>query len=161
MSAQKAKILLENGESHAISAVVLFNASRGYAREIGVPDDDIATFAFNGVCSLSVHYLVGLGLELMLKAAYVACGGDGTDRYLRREIGHDLQQAFVKAQELGFETQSEHLAELIGFMTEPYKQHYLRYGRPDGLYLPDDMEQISAVFEALRNEVRQRINEVL
>lgn len=158
MSVEKAKTLLENGEGHALAAVVLFDASYDYGRKIGVPDEEIDTFAFNGVCSLSVHYLVGLGLELMLKAAYIACGGNGDDNHLKA-IGHDLNKAFSKAQELGFESQSEHLGELIDHMNEPYKQHYMRYGRPDGLLLPDNMEQVSAVFDTLRAEVRERVNQ--
>ncbi len=159
MSVEKAKTLLENGEGHALAAAVLFDASHGYGRKIGVPEEEIDKFAFNGVCSLSVHYLVGLGLELMLKAAYIACGGDDTDNHLRRDIGHDLETALAMAQERGFESQSEHLVGLVGHLNEPYKQHYLRYGRPDGLFLPDDMEQVAAVFETLRNEVRERLQQ--
>lgn len=155
MTIEKAKTLLENGEAHALAAVILFGASYEYASSIGVPEDEIDDFAFNGKCSLSVHYLTGLGLELMLKAAYIACGGDGTDEHLRREIGHDLNLALLKAQEQGFASKSEHLAELIDYMNKPYKLHYLRYGRPDGLLLPNDMDQVSAVFETLRGEIRE------
>lgn len=159
MSVEKAKTLLENGEGHALAAALLFSASHGYGLEIGVSEEEIDNFAFNGVCSLSVHYLVGLGLELMLKAAYIACGGDDSDNHLRRDIGHDLNTALTMAQERGFESESEHLAELVGYMNEPYKRHYMRYSRPDGVFLPDNMEQVAAVFETLRNEVRERINQ--
>jgi hypothetical protein len=158
MSIEKAKILLANGEGHALAAALLFTASHGYARDIGVPDDEVANFAFNGVCSLSVHYLVGLGLELMLKAAYIAYGGNASDNHLRQKIGHDLKLALAKAQQFGFETQSENLVELVGYMNKPYKEHYLRYSRPHGLMLPDDMKQVATVFETLRNEVGERIN---
>jgi hypothetical protein len=155
MASEKAKTLLENGEAHALAAVVLFDASYGYGRNIGISEKEIDKFAFNGKCSLSVHYLTGLGLELMLKAAYIACGGDGTDEHLRRKIGHDLSKALKKAQERGFESHSEHLAELVDYMSKPYEQHYLRYGRPDGLQLPANMEQVAAVFETLRKEIRE------
>lgn len=159
MSVEKAKTLLENGESHALAAAVLFDASHGYGRKIGVPEEEIDKFAFNGVCSLSVHYLVGLGLELLLKAAYIAWGGEDTDQHLRRDIGHDLETALAMAQERGFESRSEHLAELVGYMNEPYKQHFMRYSRPDGNFLPDDMKQVAVVFETVRNEVRERLQQ--
>lgn len=153
MEIDKVKILLENGAAHALSALLLFHSSYEYGRKIGVAEEKIDDFAFNGTSSLSVHYLIGLGLELLLKAAYVACGGDEGDEHLRKEIGHDLEIALQKAQDLGFKSQSDHLAELIGYMKVPYKKHYLRYGRPDGMFLPNDMEQVSAAFDMLQSEI--------
>jgi len=155
MATDKVKTLLENGAAHALAALVLFDASYDYGRKIDVAEDKIEDFAFNGKCSLSVHYLIGLGLELMLKAAYIACGGDGSDRHLIKEIGHDLEIALQKAQELGFESHSDHLVELVGYMNKPYKDHYLRYKRPDGMFLPNDLRQVSAVFDMLQSEITQ------
>lgn len=155
MEIDKAKILFENGTAHALSAILLFNSSYEYGRKIEVSEEKIDDFAFNGTCSLSVHYLIGLGLELLLKAAYVACGGDGDDKHLRNEIGHDLEIALQRAQDFGFKSQSDHLAELVSYMKTPYKEHYLRYSRPDGMFLPNDMEQVSAVFDMLQTEIAQ------
>lgn len=154
METNRAKLLLENGEAHGLSAVVLFEASTEYAQKIGVEKEKIEDFTFNGTCSLSVHYLVGLGLELILKAAYIASGGGEDDEHLRRKIGHDLIKALEQAREIGFESKSEHLEDMVGYMNEPYKHHYLRYGRPDGIYLPSDIRQVAEVFETLRAEVR-------
>jgi len=155
MAIDKAKMLLENGAAHALAAIVLFDASYDYGRKIGVAEEKIEDFAFNGTCSLSVHYLIGLGLELLLKAAYIACGGDESDKHLSKEIGHDLEVALQKAQELGFKSQSDHLVEFVGYMNKPYKNHYLRYNRPDGMFLPSDMKQTSAVFDMLQSEITQ------
>ena len=155
MTTPKAKILLENGAAHALAALVLFRASYDYGRKIGVAEEKIDDFAFNGTCSLSVHYLIGLGLELLLKAAYVAHGGDESDLHLRNEIGHDLEVALRKAQERGYQCQSDQLAELVGYMNRPYKNHVLRYNRPDGMFLPNDIEQVSALFDMLQSEIAQ------
>ncbi|WP_313807676.1 hypothetical protein, partial [Sphingobium sp.] len=152
MTLEIAKTLQGNGAAHSLAALVLFNASRDYGRDIGEAEENIEVFAFNGPCSLSVHYLIGLGLELMLKSAYVACGGDGDDKHLTRAIGHDLTVALQMAERQGFQSPSDHLPELVAYMNEPYKGHFLRYKRPDRMNLPADMEQVAAVFEALRNE---------
>lgn len=157
MAVDKAKTLLENGAAHALAALVLFDACYAYGRKIDVAEEKIEDFAFNGTCSLSVHYLIGLGLELMLKAAFIACGGDESDRYLIKEIGHDLEVALQKAQESGFVSNSDHLSELVGYMSKPYKDHYLRYKRPDGMFLPNDLGQVSAVFEMLHSEITQLV----
>lgn len=156
-SAEKAQMLLDNGLAHGLAATVLFTGSFDYGRRIGVEEENLETFVFNGTCSLSVHYLVGLGLELLLKAAYIASGGDADDDHLRSKIGHDLEKALNRARQAGFESSSEHLEELVGYMNEPYKLHRLRYGRPDGMNLPDNMEQVAAVFETLNEEVKAKL----
>lgn len=156
-SAEKAELLLENGLAHGLAATVLFTGSLDYGRKIGVEEEKLDKYAFNGTCSLSVHYLVGLGLELLLKAAYVASSGEADDDHLRSKIGHDLHKAFNRARQAGIESGSEHLEDLVGYMNEPYKHHHLRYGRPDGMNLPDNMDQVAAVFETLGAEVREKL----
>jgi hypothetical protein len=73
------------------SSQLLYVSAIRHAEERGIKDPE--RFASNGQFSLSIHYLVGLGFELMLKAAYVLHGGEADDEHLRRAIGHDLLRA--------------------------------------------------------------------
>ena len=94
MTRDIAKGLYINGRSHALAADRLYRAAADDGLERNPNDPEF--FAFNGPYSLSIHYLVSLGFELMLKAAYVAAGGP-SDEAILRAIGHDL----VKALDLG------------------------------------------------------------
>ncbi|MGX7896748.1 hypothetical protein [Tsuneonella sp. HG222] len=113
--------LFESGRCHALAAKLLHESSVNYAHEHDIVD--VEKFAFNGTFSLSLHYLVGLGFELFLKAAYVKFGGDPDPNHLRTAIGHDLVKALQHAETVGFQSDVENLAEIVGHLSEPYRLH--------------------------------------
>lgn len=55
-------VLYQNGKAHAEASCLLYAASFEQAEREGA--EDRAKYAFNGPYSLSVQYLLGLGLEL-------------------------------------------------------------------------------------------------
>ena len=87
MDKARASHLFESGRSHALAADLLYRSALAEGVANGVKDP--ADYAFNGSYSLSTFYLLGLGLELMLKAAIVAHDGPSDERSMR-EIGHDM-----------------------------------------------------------------------
>ena len=142
--------LFKSGRSHALAAKFLHEKSLEFAIENEIPD--IEKFAFNGTFSLSLHYLIGLGFELLLKAAYVRFGGDPDPSHLRSAIGHDLVKALNQAEAVGFQSDAEHLAEIIGHLSEPYRLHFFRYSRPAEIALPSE-EAIFNAFESLDRQL--------
>ena len=154
MHTVKADKLFETGRAHAMAAAHLFESSIQFAKTNGVDDPEL--FAFNGTFSLSVHYLMGLGAELMLKAAYIGHGGDPNPKHLRTDIGHDLIKALDHAEEMGFEPSVENLREILEHLREPYLMHFFRYDRPDKIVLPDIpvvIEMFAALDEQISNEL--------
>jgi hypothetical protein len=87
MSVEVARSLYRSAQSHALSGNLLYNAA--LAEALGENHHDPEASVFNGTYSLSIHYLIGLSLELYLKSAYVLRGGAADERSLRA-IGHDL-----------------------------------------------------------------------
>jgi hypothetical protein len=150
MPSEFARSLFESGRGHALSADLLYRASieEGRRREVADPD----LFAFNGPYSLSVNYLLGLGLELMLKASLAKQDPSTDDRRLRG-IGHDLLAAFDAAQQAGFTSSAQHLRAILEVMNEPYKAHWFRYDRPAEIPLPGDFSQIVETLEILDAEL--------
>jgi hypothetical protein len=147
--------LFETGRSHALAADLLYRSAliEGDGRaDVTDPEH----FAFNGTYSLSIYYLLGLGLELMLKAAIVAWGGPSDEKSLRA-LGHDLTGALDAAEATGFVSQAPHLRDILSVMQEPFKQHWFRYGRPDNFTLPGDFAQVVALLEVLDAELRARL----
>ena len=145
-----AETLHQTGRAHALSADLLYRAAVAHAEAEELPDPEL--FAFNGTYSLSIHYLIGLGLELCLKAAFVAHGGDEDVRFLRNEIGHDLVRALDLAEDRGFSSEAPHLREIVQHLRDPYIAHYFRYDRPEAFPLPDII-QVMQAFETLDNEL--------
>ena len=115
---------------------------------------DPALFAFNGPYSLSVHYLVGLGLELILKAIIVARDPSMGEIELRRSIGHNLVAALDAVEAAGFESDAPYLRDVVETFNVPYQSHWLRYDRPDEFSLPGDFEQVLEMFNELDDELR-------
>ena len=148
-SLEIARELYETGRAHALAADRLFHAALDDGQLMSPDDPEL--FAFNGTYSLSTHYLIGLGLELMLKGAYVAHGGSPSDDDLRK-IGHDLVLALDMAEERGFRSKAANLRELVQLMVEPYKQHWFRYKRPSEIPLPA-YEGVHAVLVTLDGEL--------
>lgn len=120
MDLELARELFGSGRSHALASDFLYRSALRDGEERALPEPE--WFAFNGTYSLSTHYLLGLGLELMLKAAIVAWDGPANDKFLR-EIGHDLVKGFEAAAEAGFRSEAPRLREIIKVMNEPYKAH--------------------------------------
>jgi hypothetical protein len=149
-----ANSLLESGRGHALSAVLLRDASLQKAQLENMPDAE--RFAFNGPHSLSVHYLLGLGIELMLKAALSRLDDEMDDRGLRG-IGHNLIRALDLTEAAGFISQAPNLRELVGILNEPYQSHWLRYERPGEFPLPGDFEQVVETLAILDEELRALI----
>ena len=157
MPIELAENLYSSGRSHALSAVHLYRYSLLYAEDEGIEDRE--SFAFNGVFSLSVHYLLGLGLELMLKAAIVEWSGDADNRQLR-DLGHDLPMVLSRAEEEGFRSTAPHLREILNVLNEPFKRHWLRYNRPENFELPGDFNQVTDTLHILDEEIGIRIRPV-
>lgn len=143
MTIETARVLLLSGRSHGLASDLLYRSAVVEGQDKGVADPDL--YAFNGPHSLSIHYLVGLSLELLLKAAYVAAGGPGDVRHLRNAIGHDLLVALEMAEQQGFHSEAPHLHEIVGHMNEPYKNHHFRYDQPNEIALPDFNQMLEAI----------------
>lgn len=155
MSIELAKQLHQTGKAHAWTSCLLYRASVRYAQEEDFEDPQ--AYAFNGTPSLSIHYLLGLGLELMLKSAIVAWDQEVDAEYLRNEIGHDLIRALDRAEARGFETQAPHLRALLKLLRAPYKQHWFRYSRPEQMDLPGNFEQVVETLEIFENEIAEKL----
>jgi hypothetical protein len=155
VSLELARQLFETGRSHALSSDLLYRSSliEGEYRDDVL---DPERFAFNGTYSLSTHYLLGLGLELMLKAAIVGWGSPADEKSLKA-IGHDLLGALDAAEAAGFVSNAPKLRDILGVLQEPFKQHWLRYQRPENFLLPGDFTEVVAALEVLDEELRARL----
>lgn len=149
MSQELARILYETGRAHGLSAERLYHASLQYAVDKDLPKPD--HFAFNGTFSLSVYYLIGLGLELFLKAA-VVLNQEGADlKFLKNHIGHDLIVALETAEANGFSSNAPNLRDIAEHLREPFMKHFFRYERPDVMPLPE-ITQVIEMFAVLDEE---------
>jgi hypothetical protein len=146
-----ANSLYVKGRCHALASDRLWRAAfeDGHERS----PDDPELFAFNGIYSLSIHYLICLGFELLLKAAYVASGGSYENKELHN-IGHDLNEALSKAEVQGFHSNAPRLREIVENLCEPYKAHYFRYDTPTEFPLPDFGQMIEAL-QVLDDELKE------
>jgi hypothetical protein len=151
MAEELARRLFATGRSHALSAALLHRSSREEGHRLKLEDPDL--FAFNGTYSLSLHYLLGLGLELMLKAAVAHHERLADERGLR-EIGHDLVQALDRAEEAGFRSDAPRLREMVEVLSEPFKAHWFRYDRPESFALPGEFSQVLEMLCVLDNELQ-------
>lgn len=154
MTTEMAQQLFESGRSHTLSSELLYRAALNDAEERGLPDPE--QFAFNGTFSLSIHYLLGLGLELMLKSAIIAWGGPSDEKSMRK-IGHNLVTAVDVAEEAGFVSEAPNLRAILEVLNEPYMQHWLRYERPKDFPLPGDFTQVVDALEVFDNELKARL----
>lgn len=154
MANELAALLHDNGSAHASAACLLYRASLEQADRENV--EDRARYAFNGPYSLSVQYLLGLGIELMLKAV-IAAGDRAVDGdFLRKRVGHDLAVALEMAEQAGLAEEAQ-LRDLVGVLREPYRQHWLRYERPAQFALPDDFDEVVKVLTDLEHEVAVKV----
>lgn len=155
MSIELAKQLHQTGKAHAWTSCLLYRASVDYAEDEGF--EDAQAYAFNGTPSLSIHYLLGLGLELMLKSAIVAWDPEVDAEYLRTTIGHDLVKALDDAEIRGFASQAPYLRGLVELLRAPYRQHWFRYQRPEQMNLPGDFNQVVETLKVFESEVVDQI----
>lgn len=148
-----AAVLHETGKSHGEAACLLYSAS--YEQGVREGEKNLAKYAFNGPFSLSVQYLLGLGLELMLKSIIAAADPEVDAKWLQNNVGHDLVAALDQAEHRGFKTKAGHLRELVELMREPYRLHCFRYERPLQMKLAGDFDQIVEVLTILEGEARR------
>ena len=153
MTIEIARSLYEGARAHALSGELLYNAVMKKAADEQHPDP--AASAFNGTYSLSIHYLIGLSLELYLKSAYVLHGGAADDRSLRA-IGHRLVDALNAVEGQGFQSQAPNLREIAEHLNEPFSQHYFRYHRPEQMALPV-VPDVYAAFQVLDDELKPQL----
>lgn len=98
----------------------------------------------NGRSMALTHYLICLGLELLLKSAYVAYDGPTHKKQLLK-IGHDLVLALEEAEKHGFNSKAPRIREITQILREPYMAHYFRYDRPEEIPLPDFVQMVEAL----------------
>ena len=153
MTIEIARSLYEEARAYALSGELLYNAAMEKSADEQHPDP--ASSAFNGTYSLSIHYLIGLSLELYLKSAYVLHGGAADDRSLRA-IGHRLVDALNAVEGQGFQSQAPNLREIAEHLNGPFSQHYFRYHRPERMALPV-VPDVYAAFQVLDDELKPQL----
>jgi len=143
MSKELALQLYQVGRAHALSSFQLYQTASRYAEEHGLEHQE--SFAFNGTFSLSTYYLMGLGLELMLKAAVCSVEPEVSPKQLKH-LGHDLLVLVNRVEETGFEHDMVAVRRLAEIMQQPYLSHWLRYEDPEQFALPADLDQVQETF---------------
>lgn len=157
MSRKLAIDLFDAGKAHSLSCALLNDASEKWARENGISDCE--EFAFNGTFSLSKHYLLSLGIELMLKSFIVYSSNDYTEKRIRDEIGHNLDRALSVALELGLPDEIPHLEFIIDTIKNPYRNHWFRYEMGNNYPMPNKFDQIVDCLSALQGVLEERLYE--
>lgn len=157
MSAELAAQLYRSGKAHTAASCLLYRAAVEYAKSSDEIKDDPLDFAFNGTYLLSIHYLLGLGLELLMKAIIAACDPEADEKYLKTEVGHDLVKALDEAERRGFKSEADHLREMTELLRKPYMQHWLRYKQPAQMPLPGDFDQVVNLLEIFDSEVAAKL----
>lgn len=155
MSIDLAKALHQTGKAHAGASCLLYGSSLEHAENEGI--EDAQRYAFNGPNSLSIQYLLGLGLELMLKSAIVAWDLSVDATYLQQTVGHDLTKALDEAEGRGFTSEAPNLRQLLEILRDPYKKHWFRYERPPQFNLPGDFDQVVETLTVLENELAKKL----
>lgn len=151
-----ARLLFHTGRQHAGAACLLYRAAIDYAAEEGI--EDTVSEAFNGPNSLSIQYLLGLGLELILKSAIVAHDPATSSEFLQFKVRHDIVRALDEAEKRGFVTAAPHLRDILDLMHDPYAGHWFRYQRPDQFKLPGDFDQVVETLKVLDAEMEATLN---
>jgi hypothetical protein len=142
MSIEIARSLYESARAHALSCNLLYVAALNRAVEEDHPDPD--RFVFNGTYSLSIHFLMALGLEMYLKAAYVYHSGAESTKQLKK-IGHDLVAALDATEQHGFHSIAPNLRQIVEILREPLLGEYFRYNIPTQMPLPSVAEVIGTI----------------
>lgn len=143
MSEGLALQLHQVGRSHALSSFQLYQAAIRYAEDHSLEDPE--HFAFNRTFSLSTHYLLGLGLELMLKAAICSIEKEISLNDLK-SLGHNLLKAVIRVKGGGFEHDMAAVRNSAKLMQKPYLSYWLRYKHPEQFPFPGDLAQVQEAF---------------
>ena len=151
MTGNLATTLYRTGRAHAGAACLLHAAAVQHAADGGLTEP--VDHVFNGQNSLSIMHLLGLGMELMLKAAVVMNDPGADEKFLRDKIGHDLLKAINEAEARGFISQAPFLPEIAKLLHDPYRKHWLRYERPEQFALPGDFDQVVTMLIGLEGEL--------
>ena len=151
MAGDLAATLYRTGRAHAGAACLLYAAAVQHAVDEGLADP--IDHVFNGQNSLSIMHLLGLGMELMLKAVIVMNDAGVDEKFLRDKIGHDLLKAIGEAEARGFTSQAPYLSEIAKLLQDPYRKHWLRYERPEQFALPGDFDQVVTMLIGLEGEL--------
>lgn len=152
MNEELAQSLWNMGGGHALGAEAVVRRAQEWAAEIGAEDPEKAVF--NGKYSASIYLLLGYGFELLLKAAFIAHGGDPS-RLGLRGIGHDLVKALEAAEETGFNSGAPHLREIVHLLQHPHREHHFRYGGLDEFPVPADVGEVVANLTHLAMELQE------
>lgn len=151
MNEELARNLWNMGGGHVIGAEAVVRRAQEWANEIKAEDPEKAVF--NGKYSASIYLLLGYGLELLLKAAFVAHGGD-PKQLGPRGMGHDLGAALRAANERGFRSGAPHLTKMVELLQLPHREHQFRYGGMDEFDLPADVDEVLANLTHLASELQ-------
>jgi len=139
------------GGGHALGAEAVVRRAKDWAKEIGAEDPEKAVF--NGKFSASIYLLLGYSFELLLKAAFVAHGGDPKKLGIAG-IGHNLKAALKAAEECGFRSSAPYLHEIVELLQLPHSKHQFRYGGMDEFPLPANLNEVVANLNHLAYEVQ-------
>ena len=151
MDEELARNLWNMGGGHALGAEAVIHRAQDWAEEIGAEDREKAVF--NGKYSASIYLLLGYGFELLLKAAFIAHGGDPKQLGVRG-IGHSLGAALKAAEDNGFRSGAPDLHEIIELLEMPHREHHFRYGGMDQFCLPADVDKVVANLHHLAGELQ-------
>lgn len=151
MNEELARNLWNMGGGHAIGAEAVIRRAQDWAAEIGADDPEKAVF--NGKYSASIYLLLGYACELLLKAAFVAHGGD-PDQLGPRGIGHDLRAALKAVEERGFQSGAPHLSQIVELLQPSHRAHQFRYGGMDEFPLPANVDEVVANLHHLASELQ-------
>jgi hypothetical protein len=151
MDKKLARNLWTMGGGHALGAEAVIRHAQDWARETGAEDQEKAVF--NGKYSASIYLLLGYAFELLLKAAFIAHGGD-PDQLGPRGIGHDLAAALNAAEERGFQSSAPHLTQIVELLHPSHRAHQFRYGGMDEFPLPANVDEVVASLHHLASELQ-------
>ena len=150
MTIELARQLWTMGGGHALGAEAVVNRAYQWAEEINADEPEIAVF--NGKYSAAIYLLLGYALELLIKSAYIAHGGE--QRELNRVLGHDLSAALDAAELRGFQSDAPNLREIVHLLREPHLAHQFRYGGMDQFPLPANLDEVIASLHHLAFELQ-------
>lgn len=151
MDLELARNLWTIGGGHVLGAEAVVLRAQEWAKETGSNDPEKAVF--NGKFSASIYLLLGYSLELLLKAAFVAHGGD-PKQLGPRGIGHDLGAALKAAEERGFQSGAPHLSQIVELLQLPHREHQFRYGGMNDFPLPANVDEVLSNLNHLAFELQ-------
>jgi hypothetical protein len=95
------------------------------------------------------YFLFCHGLELLLKAQILATGGDRAELFA---IRHDLEQAYDRAVQLGYQPADDRVKEIIVWLAPYHKHHTFRYKEPGYRTLPTG-EDLTTILRSIHLDI--------